>query len=92
MSFGVQWNAAVPQQFVSCGADQATGVYGDYEVRLGKGSSIRLAEIKPAVLPYPGFKKVSKVRRSKKDKVSVTHGRRQSFSSLQGGSRTRRHP
>ncbi|MBP3730676.1 MAG: DUF3626 domain-containing protein, partial [Mailhella sp.] len=65
MSNSIQWNATVQQDLASRGITESTGVYGQHKVQLGKGSPIRLDEIKSASVPYAGFSKATKIERGK---------------------------
>ncbi|MBO6002611.1 MAG: DUF3626 domain-containing protein, partial [Mailhella sp.] len=65
MSSGIQWDATVRQQLATRGVDESTGVYGGHKVKIGKGSPIRLDEIKSAQVPYAGYHTVQKVARGK---------------------------
>ena len=65
MSSGIQWDATVQQELAMRGVDQSTGVYGEHKVKIGKGSPIRLDEIKSVNAPYAGFKTAQVVARGR---------------------------
>ena len=84
MPFGIQWNAAVQQELASRGITESTGVYGQHKVKLGKGSPIRLDEIKSATIPFAGFTKASKVERGKTGLASSAASALKTLSSRTG--------
>jgi hypothetical protein len=65
MSSGIYWDTTVQRQLASRGVDETTGVYGQHKVQIGKGSPIRLDEIKSASIPYAGFSTMKKIERGK---------------------------
>ncbi|MBO6001892.1 MAG: hypothetical protein J6P53_00175, partial [Mailhella sp.] len=65
MPSGIQWDPVVQQELAMRGVDKATGVYGNHKVQIGKGSPLRLDEIKSASMPYAGFTQVKKIERGK---------------------------
>ena len=65
MPSGIQWDPVVQQELAMRGVDKSTGVYGDHKVQIGKGSPLRLDEIKSASMPYAGFTQVKKIERGK---------------------------
>ncbi|MBP3730057.1 MAG: DUF3626 domain-containing protein, partial [Mailhella sp.] len=65
MVSGIQWDKAVQQDLASRGVNESTGIYGNHTVKLAKGSSIRLDQIKSASMPYEGFKTATKIARGK---------------------------
>ncbi|MBQ3892669.1 MAG: DUF3626 domain-containing protein, partial [Mailhella sp.] len=65
MSSGIYWDTTVQRQLASRGVDESTGVYGQHKVQIGKGSPIRLDEIKSASIPYAGFSTMKKIERGK---------------------------
>jgi len=63
---GLQGSLPV-QQFDTGATVEKSGTFCGHEVRLGSGSPFSLDSIKFSCVPYPGFRTVKKVRRSRKD-------------------------
>ena len=56
---------AVKQELASRGINEATGVYGNHKIKLGKSAAIRLDTIKSASIPFAGFSQATKISRGK---------------------------
>lgn len=56
---------AVRQELASRGINEATGVYGNHQVKLGKSAPIRLDTIKSASIPFAGFSQATKISRGR---------------------------
>lgn len=56
---------AVKQELASRGINEATGVYENHKIKLGKSAAIRLDTIKSASIPFAGFFKATKISRGK---------------------------
>lgn len=55
MSLKIQADQVVMQELAARGVDSSVGVFGDHHVMIGKGTPIRLDEIKSAKVPSMGF-------------------------------------
>lgn len=63
MSLTIQPDQFVAQELESRGVDSSVGVYGSHHVQIGKGTPVRIDQIKSASLPYAGIKTATQVRR-----------------------------
>ena len=63
MSLTIQPDQFVAQELESRGVDSSVGVYGSHLVQIGKGTPVRIDQIKSASLPYAGIKTATQVRR-----------------------------
>ncbi len=63
MSLTIQPDQFVAQELESRGVDSSVGVYGSHHVQIGKGTPVRIDQIKSASLPFAGFKTATQVRR-----------------------------
>ncbi len=77
MVSGIHWTAASMQQLEMGGVEQGTGVFRGHTVQLGRGTPLRLADIKSFAMPYAGFTRAKKVERGKKERGRIPQKRRQ---------------
>ena len=54
----IQADQVTMQELAARGVDESVGVFGSHHVQIGKGSPIRLDEIKSAKVPSAGFENV----------------------------------
>lgn len=59
----IQADNAVREELASRGITEKTGVFGNHQVQLGNGASIRLDTIKSARIPFQGFTTATKIAR-----------------------------
>ncbi len=59
----IQADPTVQQQLAQRGITEKTGVFGEHQVQIGKGSPISLMKIKGDSIPYQGFHTATKVAR-----------------------------
>ena len=61
----IQADQVTMQELAARGVDESVGVFGSHHVQIGKGSPIRLDEIKSAKVPSAGFRTATKIARGR---------------------------